>query len=98
MEPNTDKRFDPLLAAQLLLEIAEEQAVEPILKKIVEQAVERTESVFSQVWLVEKRELPQPGRDSAPGIALFLGQSRAHWFLLSFWANRGVCHPPPRAL
>jgi transcriptional regulator with GAF, ATPase, and Fis domain len=57
MEPNSSKGFDPLLAAQLLLEIAEEQAVEPILKKIVEQAAERTEFVFSQVWLVEKGDL-----------------------------------------
>ena len=57
MEPNSSKGFDPLLAVQLLLEIAEEQAVKPILKKIVEQAAERTEFVFSQVWLVEKGDL-----------------------------------------
>ena len=39
MEPTSDKRFDPHSGAQLLLEIAQEQSVEPILKKIVEYAV-----------------------------------------------------------
>jgi len=41
----------------LLLEIAQERSVEPLLKKIVERAVERTEFVFSQVWLIEKGDL-----------------------------------------
>ena len=57
MEPTSDRRFDPHFGAQLLLEIAQERSVEPLLKKIVERAVERTEFVFSQVWLIEKGDL-----------------------------------------
>jgi len=52
-----DKRFDPHLGVQLLLEIARERSAEPILKRIVEYAVERTEFVFSQVWLIKKGDL-----------------------------------------
>ncbi len=51
MEPASDKRFDPLGAAQLLLEIAHEHSLEPILGKTVEHGLERTEYVFTQVWL-----------------------------------------------
>jgi transcriptional regulator with GAF, ATPase, and Fis domain len=57
MEPTSDRRFDPHFGAQLLLEIAQERSVEPLLKKIVESAVERTEFVFSQVWLIKKGDL-----------------------------------------
>src|SRR5581483_35797 len=57
MESTSDRRFDPHFGAQLLLEIAQERSVEPLLKKIVERAVERTEFVFSQVWLIKKGDL-----------------------------------------
>jgi transcriptional regulator with GAF, ATPase, and Fis domain len=57
MEPTSDRRFDPHFGAQLLLEIAQERSVEPLLKRIVERAVEHTEFVFSQVWLIEKGDL-----------------------------------------
>jgi transcriptional regulator with GAF, ATPase, and Fis domain len=57
MEPTSDKRFDPHRAAQLLLEIAQEHSLEPILRKIVEHGAERTEYVFTQVWLIEKGDL-----------------------------------------
>jgi transcriptional regulator with GAF, ATPase, and Fis domain len=57
MEPTSDRRFDPHLAAQFLLEIAQEQSVEPVLKKIVEHGAERTEFVVTQVWLIEKGDL-----------------------------------------
>lgn len=57
MEPVSDKRFDPLLATQLLLEIAQERSVEPILKKLVDFSVERTGFTFSTVWLVQKGDL-----------------------------------------
>lgn len=53
-DPTRDRRFDPHLGVQLLLEIARERSVEPILKRIVEYAVESTEFVFSQVWLINK--------------------------------------------
>jgi transcriptional regulator with GAF, ATPase, and Fis domain len=57
MEPTSDRRFDPHFGAQLLLEIAQERSVEPLLRRIVERAVERTEFVFSQVWLIKKGDL-----------------------------------------
>lgn len=57
MEPTSDRRFDPLLGVQLLLEIAQERSVEPILKKIVENAVESAQFVYSQVWLIKKGDL-----------------------------------------
>ncbi len=57
MEPTSDRRFDSHIGAQLLLEIAREHSVEPILKKIVESAVESAEFVFSQVWLIKKGDL-----------------------------------------
>jgi len=57
MEPTSDQRFDPNFGTKLLLEIAQERSVEPLLKKIVERAVERTEFVFSQVWLIKKGDL-----------------------------------------
>jgi transcriptional regulator with GAF, ATPase, and Fis domain len=62
VEPTTDKRFDAHLGVQLLLEIAQERSVEPILKKLVECAVERTQFVFSQVWLIEKGDLCLTGK------------------------------------
>jgi transcriptional regulator with GAF, ATPase, and Fis domain len=57
MESASDKRFDPLLATHLLLEIAQERSVEPILKKLVDFAVERAGFAFSTVWLVQKGDL-----------------------------------------
>jgi len=57
MEPASDKRFDPLMATQLLLEIAQERSVEPILKKLVDFSVERTGFAFSTIWLVQKGDL-----------------------------------------
>jgi transcriptional regulator with GAF, ATPase, and Fis domain len=57
MAPTSDRRFDTHSGVQLLLEIAREHSVEPILNKIVAYAVERTEFVFSQVWLIKKGDL-----------------------------------------
>ena len=57
MESASDKRFDPLMATQLLLEIAQERSVGPILKKLVDFSVERTGFAFSTVWLIDKGDL-----------------------------------------
>jgi hypothetical protein len=57
MEPTGDKRFDLLFATQLLLELAQERSLEPTLRKAVERAVERTEFVVSQIWLVQEGDL-----------------------------------------
>jgi len=57
METVSDRRFDPLFGTQLLLELAQERSVGPILKKIVDRAVEQTQFAFSQIWLIEKGDL-----------------------------------------
>ena len=57
MESASDRRFDPHFGVQLLLEIAQERSVEPILKKVVTSAVEHTEFVISQIWLIRKGDL-----------------------------------------
>src|SRR4051794_27476685 len=57
MESTSDKRFEANVGVQLLLEMAQERSVEPILKKIVVRAVDHTQFVFSQVWLIEKGDL-----------------------------------------
>jgi transcriptional regulator with GAF, ATPase, and Fis domain len=56
-DSTSDKRFDPLGATRLLLEIAQERSVEPILNKVVSYAVEHTVFLVSQVWLIEKGDL-----------------------------------------
>jgi transcriptional regulator with GAF, ATPase, and Fis domain len=57
MEATSDRRFDPNLGVRLLLEMAEEHSLEPILNKIVTRAVDHTQFVFSQIWLIEKGDL-----------------------------------------
>jgi formate hydrogenlyase transcriptional activator len=57
MKPTSDRRFDPLVGTQLLLEFAQERSVERLLKLIVDRAVEQAQFAFSQVWLIEKGDL-----------------------------------------
>ncbi len=52
MEPTSDRRLEPLFATQLFLELAQERFCERTVRKVVERAVERTEFLVSQVWLV----------------------------------------------
>jgi transcriptional regulator with GAF, ATPase, and Fis domain len=54
MESDSDIRFDPNHAAISLLEAAQEQSLERLLKKIVGRAVERPEIACAQIWLIEK--------------------------------------------
>ncbi len=54
MEATSDRRFDPNFGTQLLLEMAQEHSLEPLLQKIVTRAVDHTQFVFSQIWLIEK--------------------------------------------
>jgi transcriptional regulator with GAF, ATPase, and Fis domain len=83
MEPASDKRFDPLMATQLLLDIAQEHSLEPILRKLVDFAVERTAFVFSQVWLIEKGDLCATCKyrsecaDQSRCLHLIVGKGRA---------------------
>ena len=54
MEPASDSRFDPNYAAQILLDIAHEQSVVQLLRKLVSRAVERPGLACAQVWLIDK--------------------------------------------
>jgi DNA-binding NtrC family response regulator len=57
MEPTSDSRFDPNYAAQLLLEIAHEQSVDHLLRKLVSRVAERPGFACIQIWLVGKGDL-----------------------------------------
>ena len=57
MDPTGHRRFDLLFATRLLLELAQERSLELTRRKAVERAVERTEFLVSQVWLVQKGDL-----------------------------------------
>ncbi len=54
MEPTSDHRFDPNYAVQMLLDIAHEQSVEHLLRKLVNLSVKRPNLVCVQVWLVDR--------------------------------------------
>lgn len=53
MESESDSRFDPNVALQLLLDIAHEHSLEQLLHKIVSHAVERPYMSCAQIWLIE---------------------------------------------
>ena len=57
MEPASDRRFDPNFAAQILLELAQQQSLEKLSHKLVELTMERPYIVCAQVWLIEKGDL-----------------------------------------
>jgi len=57
VEPGSDSHFDPNYAAQILLDIAQEQSVEQLLKKLVSRAVERPDLTCAQVWLIKPGDL-----------------------------------------
>ena len=57
MESNTDSRYDPNFATQLLLDIAHEQSVEHLLHKLVRSVMARANLACVQIWLVDKGDL-----------------------------------------
>src|SRR5882762_6160330 len=59
MESASDSRFDPNFATHLLLDIAHEQSVEHLLKKLILRAMEQPQSDLAcvQIWLVDKGDL-----------------------------------------
>jgi transcriptional regulator with GAF, ATPase, and Fis domain len=57
MESASDRRFDPNLAAQLLLDIAHEHSLEQLLQKLVRRAVERPDMACAQIWLIDRGDL-----------------------------------------
>ena len=52
MELESDSRFDPNVALQLLLDIAHEHSLEQLLIKLVSHAVERPYMSCAQIWLI----------------------------------------------
>ncbi len=54
MQALSDHRFDPNVAAQLLLDIAHEQSLERLLQKLVRRVVERPDVACVEIWLVDK--------------------------------------------
>jgi transcriptional regulator with GAF, ATPase, and Fis domain len=67
MEPASDNRFDPNLAAQLLLDISHEQSVEQLLQKLVQSTVGRPNIASIQIWLVDTETAGKLSDQSAPG-------------------------------
>ena len=55
--PYCESRFDPNLAAQLLVEIAHEKSLERLLQRLIEGVMERPYIVCGQIWLIEKGDL-----------------------------------------
>ncbi|HXA44432.1 MAG TPA: sigma 54-interacting transcriptional regulator [Candidatus Angelobacter sp.] len=68
MESNTDSRYDPNFATQLLLDIAHEQSVEQLLHKLVRSVMARANLACVQIWLVDKGDLCSvcPQRPNCP--------------------------------
>lgn len=54
MEPMSDRRIDPNLASQLLLEMAQERSLDLLLHKLVHRAMVRPDMACLQIWLVGK--------------------------------------------
>ena len=57
MESASDRRFDPNLAVQFLLDIAHEQSLEQLLQTLVRRVVERPDMACAQIWLIEMGDL-----------------------------------------
>ena len=57
MEPTSEKRFDANFVAQILLELAHEQSLAKLLRKLVERVMERPHIACVQAWLIEKGDL-----------------------------------------
>jgi transcriptional regulator with GAF, ATPase, and Fis domain len=68
VESNTDSRYDPNFATQLLLDIAHEQSVDSLLRKLVRSVMARANLACFQVWLVDKGDLCSvcPQRPNCP--------------------------------
>ncbi len=54
MESGSDLRFDPNVAAEMLVDVAQEQSLDRLLERLVNRAVERPDFACAQIWLVGK--------------------------------------------
>jgi len=57
MPEDAENRFDPIFASKLLLEIAQEQSLDLLLKKLVHRILERPYVARVRIWLVEKGDI-----------------------------------------
>ena len=57
MESRSDNRFDPNLAASLLLDLAQERSLGSLMEKLVRVALARPANARVEVWLVDKGDL-----------------------------------------
>ncbi len=57
MEVEFDDRFDPNFASRLLLEIAQEQSLDLLLKKLVRRVMERPALSRVRIWLIDKGDI-----------------------------------------
>jgi GAF domain len=54
---NTEDRFDPKFASDLLLEIAQEQSLDQLLKKVVQRILARPVVARVRIWLIKKGDI-----------------------------------------
>src|SRR5579883_2352167 len=52
-----DQKFDPAFASKLLLEIAQENSLETLMRKLVDRILERPNVARVRVWLIEKGDI-----------------------------------------
>ncbi|MBU6410071.1 MAG: sigma 54-interacting transcriptional regulator [Verrucomicrobia bacterium] len=57
METNSDVRFDPDFAVSLLLEIAQEQSLDGVLRKLVCRILSRPAVARVRIWLINKGDI-----------------------------------------
>lgn len=57
MEAQSDVRFDSNFASTLLLEIAQEQSVDALMKKLVHRILKRPAVARVRIWLIEKGDI-----------------------------------------
>ena len=57
MAGKTENRFDSEFASNLLLEIAQEQSLEELLKKLVRRILDRPDVARVRIWLIEKGDI-----------------------------------------
>ena len=57
MADTTENRFDSEFASKLLLEIAQEQSLDELLKKLVRRILDRPEVARVRIWLIERGDI-----------------------------------------
>ena len=57
MAGKTENRFDSEFASKLLLEIAQEQSLEELLKKLVRRILDRPDVARVRIWLIDKGDI-----------------------------------------